>query len=125
MNQRLKAAYGEREVSLDCVVTVNAERLTVIGLVPGGPRMFTIDYDGLKVTSQKNSGVPDALPPELLLNDLQLTLWPRSALQEALENSAWAVSEPDPRTRRLRRDGKLIAEVHYATPVRGLAAHGS
>src|SRR6185503_3773534 len=41
VNQRLHAAYGEHEISLDCVVTVNAEHLTVIGLLPGGPRMFT------------------------------------------------------------------------------------
>lgn len=115
VNQRLHAAYGEREISLDCVVTVNADHLTVIGLVPGGPRMFTIDYDGQHVTVQKNAGVPDALQPELLLNDVQLTLWPRRALQQALENSSWAVAEPDPRTRRLTRDGKLVAEVHYAT----------
>jgi Protein of unknown function (DUF3261) len=84
--------------------------------VPGGPRMFTIDYDGRHVTVQKNTGVPNALQPERLLNDLQLTLWPRLALQQALEHSSWTVAEPDPRTRRLARDGKLVAEVHYATP---------
>jgi len=43
-------------------------------------------------------------------------LWPRAALQSALEKSAWRLTEPDPRTRRLTRDSKLIAEVHYATP---------
>ncbi len=115
VNQRLRAAYGERDMSLDCVVTVNPERLTVIGLVPGGPRMFTIDYDGREVNAQRGAGVPEGLEPELLLNDLQLTLWPLPALQQALEHSNWAVSEPDPRTRRLKRDGKLVAEVHYAT----------
>jgi Protein of unknown function (DUF3261) len=115
VNQRLRAAYGEREISVDCVVTVNADHLTVIGLVPGGPRMFTIDYDGRRVSAQKNTGVPETLQPELLLNDLQLALWPRPALQQALEHSSWAVAEPDPRTRRLTRDGKLVAEVHYAT----------
>ena len=114
-NQRLQAAYGERQISLDCVVTVNADHLTVIGLVPGGPRMFTIDYDGRQVTAQKSTDVPEALQPELLLNDLQLAFWPRSALEESLAGSSWAVAEPDPRTRRLTRDRKLIAEVHYAT----------
>src|SRR4249920_2142690 len=109
VNQRLRAAYGEHEIILDCVVTVNADHLTVIGLVPGGPRMFTIDYDGRHVTAQKNAGVPDALQPELLLNDLQLTLWPRLALQQALEHSGWTVTEPDPRTRRLASAGKLVA----------------
>ena len=35
--------------------------------------MFTIDYDGRQVTAQKSTDVPEALQPELLLNDLQLT----------------------------------------------------
>ncbi|HKE44761.1 MAG TPA: DUF3261 domain-containing protein [Steroidobacteraceae bacterium] len=114
-NQRLRAAYGDQEISLDCVVNVDADHLTVIGLLPGGPRVFTVEYDGKQVSEQKSSGVPEALRPELLLNDLQLTFWPRAALQTALQNTAWRVTEPDPRTRRLTRDAKLVAEVHYAS----------
>jgi len=45
-NQRLRAAFGKQEVSLDCVVNVDADHLTVIGLLPGGPRVFTVEYDG-------------------------------------------------------------------------------
>lgn len=114
-SQRLRAAYGKQEVSLDCVVSVDAERLTVIGLLPAGPRVFTVEYDGKQVSAQKSPNLPEALQPELLLNDLQLTFWPREALQAALEKTAWRVTELDPRTRRLTRDSKLVAEVHYAT----------
>jgi hypothetical protein len=114
-NQRLRAAFGDQEVSLDCVVKVSAGHLTVIGLVPGGPRMFSVDYDGEHVAAQESAEIPEDLRPQLLLNDLQLTLWPLPALQSALDHSRWTVTEPDARTRRLARDRKLIAEVHYAS----------
>jgi len=114
-NQRLRAAYGKQEISLDCVVNVDAAHLTVIGLLPSGPRVFTVEYDGKHLSADKSPNVPAALQPELLLNDLQLTFWPREALQAALDKTSWRVTEPDPRTRRLTRDSKLIAEVHYAS----------
>ena len=97
-------------------MSVNAERLTVIGLILAViPRMFTIDYDGRTVSAQRNSGVPEALQPELLLNDVGLHALATMALQQALEHTSWAVAEPDPRTRRLTRGGGLVAEVRCAT----------
>jgi Protein of unknown function (DUF3261) len=114
-NQRLRAAYGKEEISLDCVVNVDAEHLTVIGLLPAGPRVFTVGYDGRQVSMEKSRNIPETLHPELLLNDLQFAFWPREALQAALEKTPWRVTEPDPRTRRMTRDSKLVAEVHYAT----------
>jgi len=38
------SGFGKQEVSLDCVVNVDADHLTVIGLLPGGPRVFTVEY---------------------------------------------------------------------------------
>ena len=115
-NQRLHAAFRDREVSLDCAVKVSAGDLTVIGLLPGGPRVFTVEYDGAHLTSQKTDEIPEAMRPQLLLNDLQLTLWPLPALQSALEHSDWTVTQADARTRRLMRGGLLVAEVHYTSP---------
>jgi hypothetical protein len=109
------AAYGKEEISLDCVVNVDAEHLTVIGLLPSGPRVFTVGYDGRQVSMEKSRNIPETLHPELLLNDLQLAFWPRDALQAALEKTPWRVTEPDPRTRRLTRNSRLVSEVHYAT----------
>ena len=115
VNQRLRAAYADQEISLDCAVSVTTELITVIGLLPAGPRLFTVSYDGRQVDAETSQDVPAALKPERLLNDLQLALWPRQALERAFENSRWRLTEPDPRTRRLLRDGRLVAEVHYGT----------
>lgn len=114
VTQRLRVAHGADEFSLDCAVSVTPERITVIGLLPAGLRLFSVTYDGGHIEVQADQRLPDVFRPELLLNDLQLAFWPRRALEQALVDSGWSVTEPDSRTRRLRHDRRLIAEVHYA-----------
>lgn len=112
--QRLRVAHGDDEFSLDCAVDVTPERIMVVGLLPAGSRLFSVRYDGVRVEAQTDARLPEALRPELLFNDLQLAFWPRRALEQAFADSRWSVTEPDSRTRRLRHDRRLVAEVHYA-----------
>lgn len=114
-NQVLRVAHGEREMTLNCVVAVDAKQLTIVGMTALGLRAFTIRYDGVRVSAEAQPGVPQSMPPERLLNDVQLAYWPLAALQKALANSPWDVSEAAPGTRRLKRDGRIVAEVHYAS----------
>lgn len=113
--QLLRGEYGERTFSLRCVVTVQANQLTVIGVTGLGVRAFTLKYDGEHLSEERAPQVPDALQADRLLNDLQLAYWPLPALQKAWQAVGGEVSEPYPGTRRLQRDGQLLAEVHYAT----------
>jgi hypothetical protein len=119
--QRLRAMVGDREIVLDCVVEVTPDRVTVVGLLPAGNRVFSVRYDGRKVEQERTPQVPAQLQPEQLLADLQLAFWPLEALRGAFDGSSWKVSQADSRTRRLLRDGRLVAEVHYgdSDPWRG------
>jgi hypothetical protein len=114
-NQVLRVAYGERESTLNCAIVVDAKKLTIVGTTALGMRAFTVRYDGANIEASAQPGVPDTLPPERLLNDVQLVYWPLTALQRAMQPTGFSVSEPAPGTRRLRRGDKLIAEVHYAS----------
>lgn len=118
-NQIVRGAFGEREATLQCAVIVRGNDLTVVGLTTLGVRMFTIRYDGREVHQEQALPLPSQLTPERLLADLELVYWPLAALQAA----GWEASEPFSQTRRLRRAGRLIAEVHYdgADPWRGRA----
>jgi hypothetical protein len=119
--QRLRAMVGDREIVLDCVVEVTRDRMTVVGLLPAGNRVFSVRYDGTRVEQERTPQVPPQLRPEQLLADVQLAFWPEMALQDAFRDGHWTLTQPDRRTRRLLRDGRLIAEVHYgdADPWRG------
>jgi hypothetical protein len=112
-NQVLRVAIGDREVTLNCAVSVQPSSLTIVGTTALGLRAFTVEYDGSRIKADAQAGVPQTLSAERLLNDVQLVFWPLSELQKSLTGTLWSVTEPVPGTRRLRRDGRLVAEVHY------------
>jgi hypothetical protein len=114
--QVLHAAFGEREATLQCVVDVTPQRMNVIALNAVGMRLFSVTVEGERVSVERAPGVPEQVQPEQILRDIQLAYWPLAILQAAYLNTSWEVSEPFAGTRRLRRDGRLIAEVHYAQP---------
>jgi Protein of unknown function (DUF3261) len=115
VNQIVRGAFGEREMTMNCVVTVKAGTMTIVGLSAMGVRIFTIKYDGRTTSVDNSLPVPAQLTPERLLADLQLVFWPADTLVEPLREGGWQVSESAPGTRRLRRDARLVAEVHYAS----------
>jgi hypothetical protein len=115
VNQVVRAAFGSREMTFNCVVTVKGGAMTLVGLSAVGVRLFTVRYDGNAVHSEISPGIPEHFEPERLLADLQLVYWPLASLQVAMHDAGWQLSEPAPGTRRLRRGEKLIAEAHYGS----------
>jgi hypothetical protein len=113
VSQVVRAAYGARELTFNCVVTVKDGAMTLVGLNSLGIRLFTIRYDGTRVDAETAPGMQDPLMPERLLADLQLVFWPLASLEKPMRDSGWQLSEPSPGTRRLRRSERLIAEAHY------------
>ena len=114
VQQVLNVAYADKEATLTAVLTATPQHVQVIGLNAVGVRLFTVDYDGVSVKSERLPGLPDQIEPQRMLADLQLAFWPLPTLQQALQGSTYEVGEPTPGTRRLKRAGKLAAEVHYA-----------
>jgi hypothetical protein len=93
---------------------VKGGTMTIVGLSAMGVRIFTIKYDGQSTSVENTLPIPPQLTPERLLADFQLVYWPLGALRPPLEAAGWKVTEPAPGTRRLRRDDRLLVEVHYA-----------
>ena len=114
VNQIVRGAFGEREMTINCVVTVKDGVMTIVGVSAMGIRIFTMKYDGKSTSIDNTLPIPAQLTPERLLADFQLVFWPLEALQKPLAASGWQVSEATG-TRRLRRDTHLVAEVHYAS----------
>lgn len=115
--QVVHGSFGGQDLAFQCVVEVSPRQLTLIGLGAQGQRWFSLRHDGDTLAveaSPQGAGAPGTPDPQRVLADLQLALWPLAALQQALAGTAWQVSEPVAATRRLRRDGRLVAEVHYA-----------
>lgn len=114
VNQIVRGALGERELTMNCVVTVKDGAMSIVGLSAMGVRLFTIKYDGQTTTVDNTLPIPPQLTPERLLADLQLVFWPLETLKAPLATAGWQVSEATQGTRRLRHGTQLVAEVHYA-----------
>jgi hypothetical protein len=112
--QIVHAAFGEREAALQCVLNIDAQQITVIGLNPTGQRLFSLVSDGSGNKIEQSPLLGAQLPPERFLADLQLVYWPLAAWRSATAGSDWSVSEPVAGTRRLHYRGRLVSEVHYA-----------
>ena len=115
VNQIVRGAFGEREMTINCVVTVKDGVMSIVGLSAMGVRLFTMKYDGQSTSMDNTLPIPAQLTPERLLADFQLVFWPLEALKKPLAASGWQVTEATLGTRRLRRDTRLVAEVHYAS----------
>ena len=114
VNQVVRGAFGARELTFNCVVTVKDGAMTLVGLNSLGVRLFTIRYDGKAVQSETAPALQGPLMPERLLADMQLVFWPLASLAKPMREAGWQLSEPAPGIRRLRHGEQLVAEAHYS-----------
>jgi hypothetical protein len=114
VNQVVRGAFGSREVTFNCAVTVKDGAMTLVGLNSLGMRLFTVRYDGKTVQSETTPAMQGPFVPERLIADMQLVFWPLESLANPLRESGWQLSEPAAGIRRLRHGGQLIAEAHYS-----------
>jgi len=113
VNQVVRGAFGARELTFNCVVTVKDGSMTLVGMNSLGLRLFTIRYDGATVQSETAPAMRGAFVPERLLADIQLVFWPFASLEKPMREAGWQLSKPAPDIRRLRHGEQLIAEAHY------------
>jgi len=114
VSQVVRGAFGSRELTFNCVVTVGDGAMTLVGMNSLGARLFTIRYDGEAVQSETTPAMQGAFMPERLLADMQLVFWPFASLEKPMREAGWQLSEPAKGIRRLRHGDRLIAEAHYA-----------
>jgi len=114
--QIVRAAFGQQEATMQSAVDITPERMQVVALSAMGLRLFSVTVENGKTTVERAPGIPEQVQPEQILRDIQLCYWPLAALQAGYQGTPWDVSEPFAGTRRLKRDGRLIAEIHYSKP---------
>ena len=74
---------GKDSYSMDMIVDVSKERLTVVGSSLG-LRVFTLSYDGTRVAEGFGLGLPFYIPNRLVVDDVTLILTSREILKDSL-----------------------------------------
>ncbi len=80
VTQLLKGSYGSKKFAFQIALSLEEERLSLIGIDAVGRRAFTVKWDKNGLHSEKASWLPDALKAEHILDDLMLAYWPIEAL---------------------------------------------
>ncbi len=64
------------------VLQIDANEMSVIGLLPNGTRVFTIFYDGTQLKSEGYDALIEKVDPKYLIADIQVSLWPLESLKQ-------------------------------------------
>ncbi|UXY15999.1 DUF3261 domain-containing protein [Chitiniphilus purpureus] len=89
--QRLVLTRQGGHHALEAVVQVRADRLRIIGNALA-LRLFTLDYDGRRISQGPGAGLPAGLTPARIVNDFLAVHTPLAALRQALP-AGWQADE--------------------------------
>jgi hypothetical protein len=109
VEQRSAIVWPGKQKTLEMVIDIHTDTLTVIGLAFGA-RLFSFDYDGEKIV--ETQPLPSGLSAMRIMNDLMLAYAPHDALRAALPTN-WAIREEEG-MRQVFRDETLAISIYYA-----------
>jgi hypothetical protein len=111
VQQHLKVERNGRTDDLDAALEVDAQQFQLVGLA-FGQRVLTVGYDGKELTSWRHVMLPSQVRAEDVLEDVQLTLWPASAIAASLP-AGWRILDAG-LTRTLYLNDALVATITYS-----------
>ena len=91
VQQHLVVERAGRIDELDAALEVEPSHLELVGLA-FGQRVLSLHYDGKDMTSWRHLMLPAQVRAEDVLEDMQLTLWPREAIAQALP-AGWRIED--------------------------------
>ena len=86
-------APGQPSQALDALLEVDAQSVR-LALFHMGQRMGTLVWDGQQLQTQLSAWWPAQLPAAQVLSDMQLALWPATAVAQALPEG-WRLEEQE------------------------------
>jgi hypothetical protein len=115
LQQHLRVEREGRIDELDTALEVDPQRLELVALA-FGQRVLSLQYDGETMRSWRHLLLPEQVRGEDVLQDLQLTIWPLEAIQNALP-AGWSIEE-NGLCRTLSYGESPVIVINYSTPSR-------
>ncbi|MEW9898210.1 DUF3261 domain-containing protein [Chitinivorax sp. PXF-14] len=115
LQQRVTVEREGRSDSLDAVLDIAPEQLTLVGLALG-QRVLTLSYDGSKLSETRHPLLPDNVRGADILSDVELALWPAGAIRAALP-AGWSLDDSEA-GRVLRHGSRTVASIRYTASPR-------
>lgn len=116
-SQVLSLEYEGQTLGLQCAFAAGAGEWRLACINVAGLRVLSLRVDAAKqVHAHWAPGVPETLQAQQVAFDLQFALWPQSALQAALEGTAWRLEQTADGHRQLSYRGRTVAVAHRQGP---------
>jgi hypothetical protein len=121
LTQAAAIEFGNEQSELLFYTEITAEKISIVGALPNGTRLFSILYDGQTILSDGNQELLSRITPAYFLADLQLAQWPLEIISNGLAGTnpcfmlgSCVLSESvDHLQRSLIRDGKDVVNIQY------------
>jgi Protein of unknown function (DUF3261) len=114
LQQHLALQAPGHDQQFDVLLEADARHVQ-LGVLAMGQVAARLDWDGTTLTEEKAPWWPQDVSGARILSDLQLTLWPVSAIQAALP-AGWQLAE-DGNVRTLTQDGQVVTVVTRLSPL--------
>lgn len=114
LSQLISVEFQGKKQQLPVQLQLTGNDLVLAGFASWGSRLLSLDYDGLTLDTYVMAGLADTLPPpDQVLFNVMITLWPLEAWQQSLDNIHWQLSENE--NHRILHDasGKTVLDVRY------------
>ena len=114
LSQLISVEFQGTKQQLPVQLQLTGNDLVLAGFASWGSRLLSLDYDGLTLDTYVMAGLADTLPPpEQVLFNVMITLWPLNAWQSSLDSINWQLSENG--NHRILRDesGNIILDARY------------
>jgi len=115
LEQIVDARYGDRQFSFHCLLEVDPEQLVLVGMTPMNTRAFTLTLRDDELSLDMAHGAQLPAPPERILADLQLALWPEPRVRglEQLGTLGYGGPAGGSMGREFQRNGLPVIRVSY------------
>lgn len=113
--QLLTARHGDQSFTLEMRLSINSERLLLVGTDLMGRRVMTLRWDGQNISFDHPEGLPEVIRPEAMLADVVLLYWPLEVVREIVGTDGDVEDTPGGRT--VRRGGRAVMVASYEGPL--------
>lgn len=105
----------KRTEQLPVQLQVSGDKLVLAGFSSWGTRILSLNYQDDKITTEVLSGLGGVLPPpEQVLFNLMITLWPVSAWEAPLNKVRWQIIDNYNTRAIFDNSGKKVIDIQYS-----------
>ncbi|MDC5838748.1 DUF3261 domain-containing protein [Vibrio europaeus] len=105
----------KRTEQLPVQLQVSGDKLVLAGFSSWGTRILSLNYQDDKITTDVLSGLGGVLPPpEQVLFNLMITLWPVSAWEAPLNKVRWQIIDNYNTRAIFDNSGKKVIDIQYS-----------